>query len=212
MMVATPSLKRELESHGFHNVRIWSRGVDVDHFRPLEGAFADVPKPVWLYVGRIAIEKNIEAFLNLDLPGTKVLIGDGPARATLAARFPQARFLGPMSGEALVKAYSASDVFVFPSRTDTFGLVILEALACGVPVAAYPVQGPSDILADAPVGALDEDLREACLRALALSGSLKGGGASSANLTPRGFALERSWRACTMQFLSNLAVEPPLPG
>jgi glycosyltransferase involved in cell wall biosynthesis len=208
MMVATPSLKRELEAQGFKNVRIWSRGVDVDLFRPIEDATFRYPGPIWLYVGRIAIEKNIEAFLKLDLPGTKVVIGDGPARAGLARAYPDAKFLGPKSGEDLVRAYAASDVFVFPSRTDTFGLVILEALACGRPVAAYPVQGPQDIVGDAPVAALDEDLAAACKRALAMArdGSAPG---HHANLSARGFALEHSWRACTKQFLSNLALEPP---
>ncbi len=208
MMVATPSLKRELEAHGFRNVRIWSRGVDVEMFRPIADATLPFPGPIWLYVGRIAIEKNIEAFLNLDLPGTKVLIGDGPARASLARRYPDAQFLGLRSGEDLVRAYAACDVFVFPSRTDTFGLVILEALACGRPVAAYPVQGPQDIVGDAPVAALDEDLAVACRRALAMA---QGGGEPGhhPNMSARGLALDHSWRACTKQFLSNLALETP---
>ena len=208
MMVATASLKAELEQHGFKNVRIWSRGVDVDHFRPIDDAAFPYTKPVFLYVGRVAIEKNIEAFLKLKLPGTKVIVGDGPARASLARQYPEAKFVGPKSGEDLVRAYAASDVFVFPSRTDTFGLVILEALACGVPVAAYPVQGPKDIVGDAPVAALDEDLEAACLKALALGKA----GDGHANISARGFALEHSWRACTKQFLSNLALEPPPPG
>jgi len=208
MMVATPSLKRELEEHGFRNVRIWSRGVDVDHFRPIADAALPYEKPIFLYVGRVAIEKNIEAFLNLDLPGTKVVVGDGPARGSLARKYPDAKFLGPKSGEDLVRAYAASDVFVFPSKTDTFGLVILEALACGVPVAAYPVQGPKDIVADAPVAALDEDLKAACLKALAMAKSP----VEHANVSARGFALAHSWRECTKQFLSNLALEPPPPG
>jgi glycosyltransferase involved in cell wall biosynthesis len=196
MMVATQSLKRELESHGFKNVRIWSRGVDVEQFHPVAGASLPFAKPIWLYVGRIAVEKNIEAFLVLDLPGTKVLIGDGPARASLERRYPSAKFLGPKVGEDLVRAYAASDVFVFPSRTDTFGLVILEALACGTPVAAYPVQGPRDVVGDAPIAALNEDLTAACMRALKISRE-----------AAREFALTQSWRACTLQFLSNLAVE-----
>ncbi len=192
MMVATPSLKQELETHGFRNVRIWSRGVDVNAFRP---AAADLPyaRPIWLYVGRVAIEKNVEAFLALDLPGTKVVIGEGPARGKLQRSYPDARFLGPKVGQELVRHYAASDVFVFPSRTDTFGLVMLEALACGVPVAAYPVQGPRDVIGDSPVAALDEDLRAACLRALEIPRE-----------ACRAFAVSRSWRACTEQFLSNL--------
>ena len=205
MMVATPSLKQELEQHGFRNLRIWSRGVDVDQFRRIAGASFPYPGPTWLYVGRVAVEKNIEAFLKLDLPGTKVVVGEGPARASLAERYPDVRFLGPKTGEDLVRAYSASDVFVFPSRTDTFGLVMLEALACGLPVAAYPVSGPKDVVGDTPVAVLDKDLRAACLRALALSRDSADG---RTNLSARGFALEHSWRVCTQQFLSNLALEP----
>jgi glycosyltransferase involved in cell wall biosynthesis len=197
MMVATPSLKRELEGHGFKNLRIWSRGVDVEKFRPIAGASFGLPGPVWLYVGRVAVEKNVEAFLALDLPGTKVVIGDGPARAALERKFPEARFLGQKTGEELSRAYAASDVFVFPSRTDTFGLVMLEALASGVPVAAYPVQGPVDVIDGAPVAVLHEDLGAACRGALTLS-----------KPACRDFALTRSWSACTRQFLSNLAVEP----
>jgi glycosyltransferase involved in cell wall biosynthesis len=193
MMVATPSLMAEMQSHGFRNLRIWSRGVDVDAFRPIANAELPFPRPIWLYVGRVAVEKNIEAFLKLDLPGTKVVVGDGPVRATLERRYPAVQFVGPKSGEDLVRHYSASDVFVFPSRTDTFGLVMLEALACGVPVAAFPVQGPRDVLGDAPVAALDEDLQKACLRALEVPRD-----------AARAFALKHSWRACTEQFLANL--------
>jgi glycosyltransferase involved in cell wall biosynthesis len=195
MMVATPSLKQELEDYGFRNVRIWTRGVDVAQFRPIVGANFPFPRPIWLYVGRIAVEKNVEAFLRLDLPGTKVVIGDGPTRTRLAHAYPAAQFLGPKSGEDLVRAYAASDVFVFPSLTDTFGLVMLEALACGVPVAAFPVQGPKDVLGDTSAGALDSDLRRACLKALEIP-----------RQTARAFALTRSWRSCTEQFLSNLPV------
>jgi glycosyltransferase involved in cell wall biosynthesis len=196
MMVATPALKRELEGHGFHNLRIWSRGVDTDQFRPIPGASLPFERPIWLYVGRIAVEKNIEAFLKLDLPGTKVLIGDGPARGPLSRAYPAAKFLGPRSGEPLVEAYSASDVFVFPSKTDTFGLVMLEALACGTPVAAYPVQGPLDVVGDAPVAVLDGNLEKACRAALPISRD-----------DARAFAVRNNWRTCTEQFLSNLAVE-----
>ncbi|HTT83152.1 MAG TPA: glycosyltransferase family 1 protein [Rhizomicrobium sp.] len=195
VMVATPSLKQELEANGFRNVRIWTRGVDIAQFRPMPEASLPWPRPIWLYVGRIAVEKNIEAFLGLDLPGTKVVIGDGPARTTLARIYPGVQFLGPKSGEDLVRHYAASDVFVFPSLTDTFGLVMLEALACGVPVAAFPVQGPRDVVGAAPISALDSDLRQACLRALEIPRS-----------AARAFALTRSWRTCTEQFLSNLPV------
>jgi glycosyltransferase involved in cell wall biosynthesis len=198
VMVATQSLKSEMESHGFRNVRIWSRGVDVDAFRPIADAALPFAHPIWLYVGRVAVEKNIEAFLALDLPGTKVVIGDGPQRGYLERKYPDAKFLGPKKGEDLVRHYAASDVFVFPSKTDTFGLVVLEALACGVPVAAYPVQGPRDILGDTAVAALDDDLKRACMRALGVS-----------RADARAFALTRSWRACTEQFLSNL---PPAYG
>ncbi len=193
MMVATPTLQRELEAHGFTNTRIWSRGVDVEMFRPIADAKLPYPGPIFLYVGRVAIEKNLDAFLSLDLPGTKVVIGDGPARDQLARRYPDAKFLGPKTGEDLVRHYAAADVFVFPSKTDTFGLVMLEALACGVPVAAFPVQGPCDVIGGAPVGALREDLGEACVRALEIPRE-----------ACRSFALTRSWRACTEQFLANL--------
>jgi glycosyltransferase involved in cell wall biosynthesis len=193
IMVATPSLKEELEANGFRNLRIWTRGVDVAYFRPIPHATMPFPRPIWLYVGRIAVEKNVEAFLKLDLPGTKVVIGEGPARAQLARLHPETRFLGAKSGEDLVRHYAASDVFVFPSLTDTFGLVMLEALACGVPVAAFPVQGPRDVIGNAPAAALDMDLRRACLHALQIP-----------RAEARAFALTRSWRACTEQFLSNL--------
>ncbi|HTT99550.1 MAG TPA: glycosyltransferase family 1 protein [Rhizomicrobium sp.] len=200
MMVATQSLKRELEGHGFKNLRIWSRGVDVERFKP-EDTNLPYEAPVFLYVGRVAVEKNIEAFLSLNLPGTKLVVGDGPARASLERKYPDVKFVGPKTGDELTRAYAGSQVFVFPSRTDTFGLVVLEALACGTPVAAYPVQGPQDVIGDAPVGALDEDLEAACHKALTID-----------RAACRSFAISRSWRACTLQFLSNLAVEPPVEG
>lgn len=193
MMVATDRLQRELESHGFTNTCIWSRGVDVEKFRPIEDADLPFPRPIWLYVGRVSIEKNIEAFLSLDLAGSKVVVGDGPARAQLERKYPAAHFLGMKRGDDLVRAYSAGDVFVFPSKTDTFGLVVLEALACGTPVAAYPVQGPQDVVGDAPVAVLDNDLRDACLHALEIHSA-----------DARAFAMKNSWRACTLQFLANL--------
>jgi glycosyltransferase involved in cell wall biosynthesis len=205
MMVATESLRREMAAHGFAHLRIWSRGVDVAHFHPIADAVLPFDGPIWLYVGRVAVEKNIEAFLALDLPGTKLVVGDGPERAALTEKYPDVRFLGALSGEALVRAYSASTVFVFPSRTDTFGLVLLEALACGLPVAAYPVQGPLDVVGGeaqgASVAALDPDLRTACLRALEIA-------RTPSIPTPREFALGHSWRACTLQFLRNIVVEP----
>jgi glycosyltransferase involved in cell wall biosynthesis len=201
MMVATQSLKSDLERHGFKNIRIWSRGVDIERFRPIEAANFPYLRPIFLYVGRVAVEKNVEAFLALDLPGTKVVVGDGPARAMLERKFPAAKFLGQKTGDDLIAAYSASDVFVFPSRTDTFGLVVLEALACGTPVAAYPVQGPLDVVGDTPVAALNSDLKAACRKALTIDRN-----------ACRAFALSRSWKSCTKQFLSNLAVEPPVEG
>jgi glycosyltransferase involved in cell wall biosynthesis len=205
MMVATESLRREMAGHGFHHLRIWSRGVDVEHFHPVAEALLPFEGPIWLYAGRVAVEKNIEAFLALDLPGTKVVAGDGPARAALSEKYPQVRFLGALSGADLVSAYSASTVFVFPSRTDTFGLVLLEALACGLPVAAYPVQGPLDVVGPlahgGAVAALDDDLNVACRKALAIA-------QTPGKPTPREFALGHSWRACTLQFLRNIVVEP----
>ena len=200
IMVSTLSLKSELETHGFSKVVLWSRGVDVERFRPdakHEGAnvAASATPPIFLYVGRLAVEKNVDAFLALDLPGTKVVVGEGPQRAELETRFPGALFLGQKVGAELASLYAASDVFVFPSRTDTFGLVLLEALACGTPVAAYPVQGPLDVLGDADIAVLDEDLRSACLEAHAIPRE-----------RCRAFALARSWRASTMEFLDNLAL------
>jgi glycosyltransferase involved in cell wall biosynthesis len=177
--------------------------VDVDLFRPIAGARHPWPAPIWLYVGRVAVEKNVEAFLALDLPGTKVVVGDGPAKAELERKYPDVRFLGVLAGEDLVCAYAGADVFVFPSRTDTFGLVILEALACGLTVAAYPVEGPRDVVGGpegARVASLDADLRKACMGALALREQYPD--------APRGFALTRSWRACTMEFLRNISADP----
>jgi glycosyltransferase involved in cell wall biosynthesis len=193
-MVPSPTLKAELESHGFANVRLWSRGVDANFFQPGAKDYFDLPRPIFLTVGRVAIEKNIEAFLSLDLPGTKVVVGEGPSRRDLMARYPDVHFTGPISGSDLARAYRAADVFAFPSRTDTFGLVLLEALASGVPVAAYPVAAPMDVLGDAKVGVLHHDLKTACLAALEVSPA-----------ACRDFALGRSWRAATEQFVQNIA-------
>lgn len=196
-MVATPSLQRELGGRGFRNVRAWTRGVDLARFHPSPVAAPARPRPVFLYVGRLAIEKNLEAFLSLDLPGTKVVIGDGPQREALARACPGAQFLGERHGEALAEAYAGADVFVFPSLTDTFGLVLLESLASGTPIAAHPVTGPADILDGAApgVGALDTDLRAAALRAL-----------SGDRAACRRHAERFSWRACAEAFLANLVV------
>jgi glycosyltransferase involved in cell wall biosynthesis len=197
-MVATNSLREELAGRGFAKLAAWTRGVDTNLFNPDEPAELDFPRPIFAVVGRVAVEKNLEAFLSLDLPGTKVVIGDGPQKAELERRFPDAKFLGEKTGKDLTSHIAAADVFVFPSLTDTFGVVQLEALACGTPVAAFPVTGPLDVIADHPVGALDKDLRAACLRALTMSRE-----------TCRAFALERSWEKCARQFIGNLATFQP---
>ncbi len=198
VLVATPSLRQELTARGFCNVTAWTRGVDLNLFRPREErAGFGLPRPVFLYVGRVAVEKNIEAFLALDLPGSKVVVGDGPARAALEKRFPAAHWLGAKFGEELARAYAEADVFVFPSRTDTFGLVLVEALACGTPVAAYPVPGPLDVIDGAPVGVLDEDLGRAAMAAIALD-------RAACRAHAEGF----SWRRCAEILLERLA---PIP-
>jgi len=193
VMAATPALCGELGARGFRNVMLWPRGVDADLFRPRPRGDLGVPRPVFMSVGRVAVEKNLDAFLALDLPGSKVVVGDGPARVALQARFPQALFLGAKQGEELAALYASADVFVFPSRTDTYGLVLLEALASGVPVAAFAVTGPRDVIGDAPVGALDEDLQAACLRALAVP-----------RAACRAFAVGHSWEASARLFVANV--------
>lgn len=168
VLVSTRTLAAELADRGLPRTRLWGRGVDLAAFGPgvaRHPAFDGLSGPVQLYVGRVAVEKNIEAFLASRHPGTKVVVGGGPALAGLRARYPDAVFLGPLAGEALASAYASADVFVFPSRTDTFGLVMIEALASGTPVAAYPVPGPRDVLTDA-VGAMDADLDRAIAAAL----------------------------------------------
>lgn len=165
-LVATSALERDLRRRGFAALMPWSRGVDTQLFHPRENLPRPFPGPLFLYVGRLAVEKNIDAFLTLELPGTKIVVGDGPDRKRLEAAYPQAKFLGALEGEKLAEVYASADVFVFPSRTDTFGLVLLEALASGLPVAAYPVMGPADVIGESGCGALDEDLRVAALRAL----------------------------------------------
>ncbi len=195
-MVATGSLQRELARRGFRNIRPWTRGVDLHQFQPAAPT-GRVQHPVFLYVGRLAVEKNLDAFLRLDLPGTKVVVGDGPQRDALARAYPDAQFLGERHGAALAAAYAGADVFVFPSLTDTFGLVLLESLASGTPIAAHPVTGPSDILDGAlpGVGALDHDLRAAALRAL-----------SGDREACRRHAERFSWRACAEAFVANLVL------
>src|SRR5580704_19508764 len=197
-MVATASLRQELAAKGFKKLGNWTRGVDTDLFRPDDPVALDLPRPIFMTVGRVAVEKNIEAFLDLDLPGSMVVIGDGPQRAELTRRYPTVSFLGEKKGRELSAHFAAADVFVFPSLTDTFGVVQLEALACGTPVAAFPVTGPLDVIADHPVGALDADLRSACIRALGVSRE-----------TCRSFALERSWENSARQFIGNLTVLQP---
>ncbi len=193
VMVATQSIARSLADRGFDNIRRWSRGVDTELFRPRAKDFIQDPRPISLYVGRVAVEKNIEAFLALGIPGTKYVVGGGPMLETLRRRYPEVRFVGPHHGDELAKYYAASDVFVFPSKTDTFGLVILEALACGVPVAAYPVAGPIDVIGEDGPGALDINLGRAVTRALEVSPD-----------SCREFALAHSWQAAAHQFLSNV--------
>ncbi|MCR5874146.1 glycosyltransferase family 1 protein [Phenylobacterium sp. J426] len=205
LMVATPTMRDELTRHGFRNISAWSRGVDTETFRPRRDDEADVfdglARPVFLYVGRVAVEKNIEAFLSLDLPGTKVVVGPGPQLDELKAKYPSAVFTGSKSGQDLANAYACADVFVFPSLTDTFGLVILEAMASGTPVAAYPAPGPIDLIPGSGAGALaasaTEGLRDACLEALKLDRN-----------GVRRFAEGFSWRACAEDFVRNLQPYP----
>ena len=161
VLVSTPTLEAELAARGFRNLRRWSRGVDLTLFAPRPKTWTEYPRPILLYAGRVSKEKNIEAFLTLDRPGTKVVVGDGPFRERLQRDYPHVVFLGYRTGTALAEAYANADVFVFPSRTDTFGLVTIEAMACGVPVAAYPVVGPIDVVTDLRAGCLDNDLGRA---------------------------------------------------
>jgi glycosyltransferase involved in cell wall biosynthesis len=193
VMAPTQVVVDDLVANGFERVRLWSRGVDQDVFRPQPSKRLDSEPPIFLYVGRVAVEKNVEAFLELDLPGSKWVVGTGPALERIRERFPRANYLGVLDREELAKVYAAATVFVFPSKTDTFGLVLLEAMACGLPVAAYPVTGPRDVIGDSKAGVLHEDLRTACLGALQLK---------------REDALARAklftWRAATEQFFGNL--------
>jgi glycosyltransferase involved in cell wall biosynthesis len=198
VMVATPSMRADLEKHGFRNISPWSRGVDTDIFRPdLEPVFQDLKRPVFVYVGRVAVEKNIEAFVELDLPGTKVIVGDGPSREELEKKYPEAKFVGAKFGDELARYFSDADSFVFPSMTDTFGLVILEAMACGTPVAAYPAPGPIDIIPGSNAGVVNDDLKTACLETLKLD-----------RPTVRAYAEKFSWRASAEEFIRNLQPYP----
>jgi len=193
VMAPTQVVVDDLVANGFERVRLWSRGVDQEIFRPQPSTRLKSEPPIFLYVGRVAVEKNVEAFLDLELPGSKWVVGTGPALERIRDRYPQTNYLGLLDREELAQVYAAADVFVFPSRTDTFGLVLLEAMACGLPVAAYPVTGPRDVIGDSRAGVLHEDLRTACLEALKLR---------------REDALARahmfSWRAATEQFFGHL--------
>jgi glycosyltransferase involved in cell wall biosynthesis len=192
-MVATPSLYKDLDERGFQNLAYWGRGVDLDLFTPERRGELAHKEPRLLYVGRVTVEKNIEAFLSLDIKGSKIVVGDGPQRAELDKASPDAVFLGLKEGEELAEIYASCDVFVFPSKTDTFGIVLLEALASGLPVAAYPVMGPMDIIGDAPVGALHDNLQIAVEKALTLD-----------RKACREFASKHSWQASANQFARNM--------
>ncbi len=195
VLVPSSSVARELTEVGFANLRPWSHGVDIDLFRPRGKGALDFPRPIFMYVGRVTVDKNLPAFLNLNLPGTKVVVGSGPSRSSLMRRYPDARFLIANGDEELARFYSAADAFVFPSRTDTFGLVMLEAMAAGVPVAAFPVTGPLDVIGDSSAGVLAEDLRAAALKALSIPSDLC-----------RAHAARFSWDRVADEFLAALAV------
>jgi glycosyltransferase involved in cell wall biosynthesis len=193
VMVSTPAVMRGLAIRGFGNLTLWGRGVDTECFKPEPRDLAGIQRPLYLYVGRLAVEKNVDAFLQMTLPGTKWVIGDGPQREELEKRYPGAHFLGARTHDNLAHYYNCADVLVFPSQTDTFGLVMLEAMACGVPVAAFPVTGPIDVVEQGKTGVLDHDLERACFRALGLPRE-----------QIRQHAFKYSWQAATQQFLRNL--------
>lgn len=193
ILVASNSIHNLLEHRGFRNVVIWTRGVDTAVFAPGNAHDYELPRPIWVNVGRVSVEKNIEEFLELRLPGSKVVIGDGPDRVRLMQAHPECYFPGYRFGPELAAHLAGADVFVFPSKTDTFGLVMLEAMACGVPVAALPVTGPVDVVQHGITGVLNQDLAKACAEALQLD-----------RQACRNHALGRSWSRATHQFLSHL--------
>jgi len=195
VMVSTATLANDLEKRGFKHLMYWSRGVDHNRFNPAKAINLNLPRPIFLYAGRLAPEKNIESFLSLDLPGSKLVIGDGPSRRALQAAYPDAHFLGTQTSDVLAVHYASADVFVFPSRTDTFGMVLLEALACGLPVAALPVPGPLDVIGASGAGVLDMDLRKACLAALDIPRE-----------KARAHALNFTWTESARHFLDNIAL------
>jgi len=197
VMAPTIVVKQDLEKYGFTNVVLWSRGVDLETFKMQGSKALNTAHPIFLYVGRVAIEKNINAFLEIDLPGSKWVVGDGPAMAGIKEKYPGVNYLGVLQQHELAKVYAAADVFVFPSKTDTFGLVLLEAMACGTPVAAYPVTGPIDVLGNSTAGAMNDDLREACMQALKIPREVA-----------RAHAEKFSWRAASEQFANHLKPVP----
>lgn len=193
VMVASEGLQAELAEQGIHNTVLWSRGVDLNFFAPCVPKALDLPSPVLVYVGRVSSEKNLEAFLNLDIKGTKLVVGGGPQLQELRQKYPDVIFTGPKQGDDLVAHYASGDVFVFPSKSDTFGLVMLEAMACGLPVAAFPVRGPLDVLHDCPAGVVDENLARAIIKALDIDPQL-----------PRAHAEKHGWAVCAEMFRNNL--------
>ncbi|MEM7763399.1 MAG: glycosyltransferase family 1 protein [Pseudomonadota bacterium] len=200
-LVPTPAIVEELRRHQFRNPRLWGRGVDTELFRPIDAKRDERNDPVYIYVGRVAVEKNIAAFLDLTLPGRKIVVGDGPLLTSLRDAYPDCTFTGYKFGQDLAETLASADVFVFPSKTDTFGLVMLEAMACGVPVAAFPVPGPIDVVVDNVTGALRESLVEACRAALTLDSE-----------DCRQHALAHSWQRCTAQFTEHLVRTHNQPG
>ncbi|WP_427184266.1 glycosyltransferase family 4 protein [Bordetella bronchialis] len=199
VLVPTPTVRDTVARHGLKNLQVWSRGVDAERFQPgPRDVFADLPRPIFLSVGRVAREKNLDAFLSLDLPGSKVVVGGGPDEERLRRKYPGVRFTGMQADDMLPRYYAAADVFVFPSLTDTFGLVMLEALACGTPVAAFRTDAPLAVIEDGVTGFLRDDLRQACLDARALDRN-----------AVRQHALTRTWDAIAMDLLDALVPLTP---